>query len=360
MSHSTGVRVAKVPARLIFPKPGTRVATSALQSMWNISEQVKCVQSVGIIGCMPQPPSAAAHARTVPIDPERAGQRLDNYLLSQLHGVPRSLVYRLLRTGQVRVNGGRAKPAYRLQQGDMVRIPPVRTAARAPLVGDPRRAAELLDTVLFEDEDLLIINKPAGLAVHGGSGIRSGIIETLRAAGHAQLELVHRLDRDTSGCLLLAKRRAALAQLHAELRAGTMRKEYLTLLAGHWRQSETVALPLQRRRGEHRATRTDAAGKAAITKFEPFEFLADTTLMRVWLQTGRTHQIRVHAAARGHPVAGDTRYGDFGFNRAMRAYGLRRMFLHAAAVTCGHAGGLTVVAPLPPALEDVLARLRES
>ncbi|MDH3451625.1 MAG: RluA family pseudouridine synthase, partial [Gammaproteobacteria bacterium] len=219
--------------------------------------------------------------------------------------------------------------------------------------------AELLGGVLFEDDDLLVINKPSGLAVHGGSGIRVGIIETLRAAGYPKLELVHRLDRETSGCLLLAKRRTTLTQLNAELRAGTMRKEYLTLVAGHWERAETVELPLQRQRGKHRTTSTSAAGRAAITNFEPFEFLADTTLMRVWLQTGRTHQIRVHAAARGYPVAGDTRYGDFAFNRAMRNYGLRRMFLHAASIACGHAGGLTVEAPLPQALHDVLVRLRK-
>ncbi|MDH3712520.1 MAG: RluA family pseudouridine synthase [Gammaproteobacteria bacterium] len=324
--------------------------------MRNISEQVKYVQSVGIIVCMPQPEIPASKARTIAIDAERAGQRLDNYLLGQLKGVPRSLVYRLLRTGQVRVNGGRAKPAYRLQPGDAVRIPPVHTTTREPPRADPRRARELLDAVLYEDQDLLAINKPSGLAVHGGSRVRVGIVEILRAAGRPQLELVHRLDRETSGCLLLAKRRAALQHLHAELRAGAVRKEYLTLVAGQWRHPEIVDLPLRRHSGEQRAS---SAGKAAITNFEPFEFLADTTLTRVLLQTGRTHQIRVHAAARGHPVAGDTRYGDFAFNREMRGLGLRRMFLHAASVTCGHAGGLTVEAPLPAALQDVLQRLRQ-
>jgi 23S rRNA pseudouridine955/2504/2580 synthase len=210
--------------------------------------------------------------------------------------------------------------------------------------------------VLYEDQDLLVIDKPSGLAVHGGTRVRAGIVEILRAAGYPQLELVHRLDRETSGCLLLAKRRAALQRLHAELRAGTMRKEYLTLVAGQWRHAETVALPLRRESGEQRAS---AAGKAAVTNFEPFELFADTTLTRVLLQTGRTHQIRVHAAARGHPVAGDSRYGDFAFNREMRGLGLRRMFLHAASIACGHAGGLTVKAPLPGALQDVLQRLRQ-
>ncbi len=299
---------------------------------------------------MQQPPGAAPQVRILTIESERAGQRLDNYLFVQLKGVPRSLIYRLLRTGQVRVNGGRAKPHYRLQSGDAVRVPPVRSASREAPRPDARRVRELLEAVLYEDQALLVIDKPSGLTVHGGTGVRHGIIETLRAGRYPELELVHRLDKETSGCLLLAKRRGVLRQLHQALREGGLRKQYLTLVAGHWRRPETVTLPLQ--------PRGAGAVRQAVTNFEPLEFLADTTLMRVRLLTGRTHQIRLHAAACGHPVAGDARYGDFGFNRRMREVGLKRLFLHAASVACEHAGGFSVEAPLPAALQDVLARLR--
>lgn len=301
-----------------------------------------------------------AGATTQRIPPERAGQRLDNFLLGQLKGVPRAHVYRLLRTGQVRVNGARVKARYRLAAGDQVRLPPVRQdpALRAAPAADVLE--RLRASVLFEDEELLVLDKPGGLAVHAGSGVRTGIVETLRdgVAEYRALELVHRLDKDTSGCLLLAKRRAALLRLHRALREGALQKEYLTLVAGHWRRTRMVELPLVRRDGTGpRKIAPAAGGKASRSEFRPLRRLSGSTLMRVSLLTGRTHQIRVHAAHSGHPIAGDRRYGDFAYNRRLRELGLRRMFLHAATVRLPHHGVLEVRAPLPAALEDLLREL---
>jgi 23S rRNA pseudouridine955/2504/2580 synthase len=300
------------------------------------------------------------------------GQRLDNFLLRTLGSVPRSLVYRILRTGEVRVNGRRAKPAYRLAAGDRVRLPPLQDAGRKQ---DSTRAKapskSLRDfvtaAVIHEDRDLIVVNKPAGVAVHGGSGVSFGVIEALRAV-HPQLkelELVHRLDRETSGCLLVAKRRAILRDLHAQLRERRMRKRYLALVAGRWPfGAKTIDLPLKTnlKQGGERVVRVHAEGQSAVTTFKPIEqFGKVATLLDIDLGTGRTHQIRVHAAHAGYPIAGDEKYGDREKDAKLKAYGLSRMFLHAASLTFRRGEeSFTATAPLPAELEAVLERLRES
>jgi 23S rRNA pseudouridine955/2504/2580 synthase len=276
-------------------------------------------------------------ARQQQIDEEGAGQRLDNFLLGALKGVPRSHVYRLIRSGQVRVNSGRVNPKYRLQAGDRVRVPPVATDNPKPLASKGDSLAWLEGRIVFEDNRLLVLDKPAGLAVHGGSGVSLGCIEALRALRPdvPELELAHRLDRATSGCLLVAKRRSALRQLHALLREGLVEKRYLTLVQGRWPAGVTeIEAPLLTRRPASEArVRVDAAGKAAQSSFRLLEAFGKTaSLLEVAIATGRTHQIRVHAAHRGHPVAGDDRYGDPEFNSSVARLGLRRMFLHAHSI----------------------------
>jgi 23S rRNA pseudouridine955/2504/2580 synthase len=269
------------------------------------------------------------------------GQRLDNFLLRTLSGVPRSRVYRLLRRGEVRVNGKRSKADYRLAATDEVRLPPVHDARAegAPARGVPDALlATVRDAIIHEDERLLVLNKPAGLAVHGGSGLSFGVIEALRALRPDEsLELAHRLDRDTSGCLLVARKPAALRALHALLREGQVEKHYAALVAGRWRLGrKTIDAPVltHTRQGGERMVRVHASGKIALSVFAPQKSFGElATFMDVVIQTGRTHQIRVHAAFAGHPVAGDEKYGDREFNRRMHKLGLRRMFLHAAAVS---------------------------
>ncbi len=297
------------------------------------------------------------------VDSERVGQRLDNLLLGQLKGAPRSLVYRLLRTGQVRVNGGRARPGRRLEAGDRIRIPPVRLDPR-PRPSAPR--LEFLErAVLYEDDRVLVLNKPAGLAVHGGSGLSHGVIEALRVLRPQEqgLELVHRLDRDTSGCLLLAKRRSALRWLHRQLREQGLEKRYLALVHGVWPRRRTeVDAPLRKHqvRGGERLVRVDPTGQSARTRFRVVRPFRDATLVEAELVTGRTHQIRVHTAHVGHPILGDGKYGDPEANRHVRAVGLKRLFLHAAEICWRPAEGAAlhcVQAPLEEGLEQVLARL---
>ncbi len=307
-------------------------------------------------------PPARAGVQQREIDESRAGQRLDNYLLGQLKGVPRTHVYRLLRTGQVRVNGARARAGYRLAAGDRVRIPPVRTAPGGSAPPDPERARDLLRRVLHEDDELLVLDKPAGLAVHGGSGVASGLVEILKdaGAGYGGVELAHRLDKETSGCLVLAKSRPALLRLHEALRTGRVDKRYLALVAGAWPGDATVRLALAREGGARAKVVASDGGKAAVSHFRVRERFPGATLLEVRLDTGRMHQIRVHAAASGHAVAGDARYGDHGFNRSLRPTGLRRMFLHAAAIGLPDFGGLRVRAPLPGDLQAVLDALAAS
>jgi 23S rRNA pseudouridine955/2504/2580 synthase len=297
------------------------------------------------------------------------GQRLDNFLLRELAGLPRSRIYRLLRKGEVRVNGKRKQADYRLAANDEVRLPPVRVAPAGE--DGPRNVpdgllAAVRAAIVHEDDRLLVLNKPAGLAVHGGSGLAFGAIEALRSLRPEEpLELVHRLDRDTSGCLLIARTRAALRSAHALLRDGEVEKHYSALVTGRWRIGrKKIDAPVltNARQGGVRVVRVHRAGKIAVSVFDPVKHFRDVaTLMDVAIHTGRTHQIRVHAAFAGHPVAGDEKYGDREANTALRALGLRRMFLHAASIAFRwpDGGEFRAEAPLPPELEAVLARLGE-
>ena len=300
------------------------------------------------------------------------GQRLDNFLLRTLGAVPRSLVYRILRTGEVRVNGRRAKPAYRLVAGDKVRLPPLQGAGRKEDSEAPKAPSKSLRdfvaaAVIHEDRDLIVVSKPAGVAVHGGSGVSFGVIEALRAVHPElkELELVHRLDRETSGCLLVAKRRAVLRDLHAQLRERQMQKRYLALVAGRWPFGvKTIDLPLKTnlQQGGERVVRVHSEGQQAVTTFKPIEqFGKIATLLDIDLGTGRTHQIRVHAAHAGYPVAGDEKYGDREKDAKLKEYGLSRMFLHAASLTFRRgAESFTVEAPLPRELQAVIDELRRA
>jgi 23S rRNA pseudouridine955/2504/2580 synthase len=304
-------------------------------------------------------------ARYLTVDSSRVGQRLDNLLLAELRGVPRSLVYRVLRTGEVRVNRGRVKPGYRVAAGDQVRIPPLRLPAPdAPLPVPEPLLRQLQDAILHEDARLLVLDKPSGLAVHGGSGLSHGVIEGLRQLRPRvpELELVHRLDRDTSGCLLVAKRRSLLRWLHQQLRDAAVDKRYLALLAGPWNGgAERVDAPLRKNilQGGERLVRVDPAGRPSLTEFRPLRRFADATLVEARLHSGRTHQIRVHAAHRGSPVLGDDKYGDREANARLRSLGLRRLFLHAAGLRFRWPGGapFEVTAPVPAELQAVLEKL---
>jgi 23S rRNA pseudouridine955/2504/2580 synthase len=304
------------------------------------------------------------------VDERSAGQRIDNFLTRLMKGVPRSHVYRILRSGEVRLNGRRVGPDARLEVGDVVRVPPVRTATPssgvAPASPAPARGVE----VVFEDEHLIAVDKPAGLAVHGGSGVAYGLIESLRAARPDApfLELAHRLDRDTSGLLLIAKRRPALTRLHALLREGAVDKRYELLVRGRWRdEKRTVRLPLHKfatREGERRVRVDDAIGRAAATTFRRLRAWRDRdpplALLEAELLTGRTHQIRVHLAHLGFPLAGDDKYGDFAWNRELARAGLKRMFLHAARLSLEHPVSgepLHLAAPLPADLSAFVATL---
>jgi 23S rRNA pseudouridine955/2504/2580 synthase len=299
------------------------------------------------------------------VDANHEGQRIDNFLITHLKGVPRSRIYQILRTGQVRVNRGRIRQGYRLQPGDVVRIPPLRVSPEGPAPRPSlRRLEDLRRAVLYEDRSLLVLDKPAGLAVHGGSGLSHGVIEALRALRPEApfLELVHRLDRDTSGCLLVAKRRPALRALHQALREGAVAKTYLALVAGDWGAAGEVATPLRRNvlRSGERIVRADQDGKVALTRFEPLARSPAVTLLLARPVTGRTHQIRVHAAEAGHPIAGDLKYGDAGLNRSLRGLGLRRLFLHAYRLRFSHPDSgapVDVVAPPGEDLQQVLAAL---
>lgn len=305
-------------------------------------------------------PDVPQGVRQVEIGPERDGQRIDNALVTLLKGVPKSMIYRLLRTGQVRVNGKRAKPDTRLSQGDMLRIPPVRVAERPAEAGAPQPAiAAAADAVIFEDKHFLVIDKPAGMASHGGSGVSFGAIELLRQARPAEhLELVHRLDRDTSGVLVFARTRAGLTGLQAAIRAGEVTKQYLCLMVGHPQKAKfDVNAPLKKfvLQGGERMVRVADDGKPSLTFFREMEQYTGARLMQATLGTGRTHQIRVHAQHIGHPLAGDAKYGDKEANKRFRALGLNRLFLHASHMSFeldGRAYGFS--APLPDDLKAVL------
>jgi 23S rRNA pseudouridine955/2504/2580 synthase len=312
---------------------------------------------------MNSPPSRGPEPRSpkhLTVSDGQAGQRLDNWLFRELKSIPKSHIYRLIRTGQVRVGGGRCRPSYRVQRGDEIRIPP----QTAPDLRTPRKSAhappDFLLQPLYEDADLLIVNKPAGLAVHGGSGISSGLIERLRDS-HPEgefLELAHRLDRGTSGCLILARSRTVLLELHRALRNREITKSYLGLLAGSpaWK-TRSVDQAVAR---ADPAPGTEAA-KEARSHFRIVRLWPDCALAEIVIETGRTHQIRIHAASLGHPLAGDPRYGDHALNRRLKSvYGVNGLFLHARSVRLSHPRtheALFIQAPLPAEHETVLARL---
>lgn len=312
---------------------------------------------------------SAEHPVVVVVDEGGDGQRIDNYLFTRLKGVPKTWVYRVLRRGEVRVNKGRAKPATRLAAGDQVRIPPVRIAQREVSDGPSRTYRETINkSIIYEDDLILVINKPAGFAVHGGSGVSHGVIEILRALRPQAkyLELAHRLDRETSGCLMLAKRRSALQILQELQLDGRIEKRYLALLPGNWRKGRiTVDMPLQKNtlRSGERVVRVDAEGKVAITHFEVREHLTGCMLVEAVLETGRTHQIRVHAAHLESPILGDPKYGDAELNRRFREFGLKRLFLHAHRLDIpwpGRPGGYHFTAPLSTDLQAVVDGLRDN
>lgn len=302
--------------------------------------------------------------RLLEIDCGSAGQRIDNFLITSLKPIPRSLVYRLLRTGQVRVNKGRVKPAYRLVEQDQVRIPPLDYQEKPNVIVPDNALLALDDITLYEDDHVLVINKPAGFAVHAGSGLRYGLIEALRQKSHhlASLELVHRLDRETSGCLLLAKHRRVLRDLHELMLNRKIDKTYTALLYGRLKPDEinvTEPLALNRLQSDERMVVVNVDGKPAETRIRLQQRYAMASLVSVQIPTGRKHQIRVHTAFIGHAVAGDSKYGNKDFNRQMRDYGLKRVFLHAAKLSFQLDKKIFVEAPLPPVLQQVLHKLEQ-
>ena len=347
------------------PSSGTRVVPE-LETQGSLPAATK----KGLV-----PPSADA-ASTLKIGEAHTGQRLDNFLVAILKGVPKSHLYRIVRSGEVRVNKGRVDVAYRLVDGDMIRVPPIRTAT--PSIGELSEAKMAVKarqslSILFEDDALLAIDKPAGLAVHGGSGVSFGVIEALRAQrpDAKYLELVHRLDRETSGVLLVAKKRSALTGLHKVLRGETdtrMEKNYHALVKGDWPDEKRhVRLKLAKRvtaAGEKRVSVEEKDGQDAHTIFTRVERLGMATLLNCDLRTGRTHQIRVHLTHLGFPIIGDDKYGDFALNKIAQATkngGLKRMFLHARLVRFAHpltGETLTIESPQPPDLERYLVFLR--
>ncbi len=307
--------------------------------------------------------STNQQVRLLVIDAEQEGQRIDNFLKTQLKGVPKSLIYRIVRKGEVRVNKKRIKPEYKLEIGDEVRIPPVRVAEENALPSAKLSSIQALEAqILYEDEALIVLNKPAGMAVHGGSGLSFGVIEGLRALRPESrfLELVHRLDRDTSGCLLVAKKRSALKSLHEQLRLKSMRKQYAALVRGQWQTHvKVVNAPLLKNvlQSGERIVRVNPEGKPSETRFRVMMRFAEATLVEASPITGRTHQIRVHTAHAGHPIACDDKYGEAEFDARMRALGLQRLFLHASRVTFVHPGSqkeMSFEAPLDPHLQQLL------
>jgi 23S rRNA pseudouridine955/2504/2580 synthase len=322
-----------------------------------------------IIGALA--PTPAPSVKTLTVDEDSAGQRLDNFLMRHLKGVPKTHVYRIIRSGEVRVNKGRASAEQRVEAGDLVRLPPVRVSAQVQAKADaPAPAREF--PVLMEDEALMAIDKPAGVAVHGGSGVSFGVIEQLRRArpALANLELVHRLDRETSGVLLVAKKRSALKNLQDQFRDRETGKTYLALVLGLWPSNKKVIdSPLMKYtiqnganggvgEGERRVkvvNKDDPNGMRSITLVRVARTVGPYTLLEVTIKTGRTHQIRVHLASQGHPIAGDDKYGDFEHNKLLHKMGLKRMFLHAWQLKFQHPQShrpVSLQAPLPPELKN--------
>lgn len=317
---------------------------------------------------MANSPPAPPSVQFIDIRADQAGQRIDNFLITLEKGVPKSRIYRALRKGEVRVNKGRIKQTYRLQAGDQVRVPPLRVSEKVVITELSESLTDALENaILMEDDDILVINKPAGLAVHAGSQIQLGVIEAMRIIRPENrfVELVHRLDRDTSGCLVLAKSRASLLNLQQQMKASETDKRYLTLTKGKWAAQENIVdLALQKNSlssGE-RMVVPDINGKKSKTLFEVKQEFSGCQLVAAKLYTGRTHQIRVHSASQSHPVAGDEKYGDREFNKRLRQYGLKRMFLHAWQLSLKHPltdEPLTFNAELPDTLKDVLKQLEK-
>ncbi len=315
------------------------------------------------------PPSPPPAVQFVEITSDHDGQRVDNFLLGRLKGAPRSLIYRIVRKGEVRINKKRCKPDTRLKKGDVVRVPPVRLGEPRAAETEPEKFRWLEQTILHEDESVMVINKPAGLAVHGGTNIQTGVIEAFRLIRPQQafLELAHRLDRQTSGCLVLAKSRSALLAIQkqfSEEKGGQLSKRYRALIKGYLPREQMVDAPLAMTKMENgdRRTIVDASGKTALSVFTPLKhFDKQATLVEIDLRTGRNHQARVHAQSLEQPVAGDDKYGDWGFNREIKAKsGLKRLFLHAYSIQFNHPvtrRQLLVTARLPDELKNVLRRL---
>ncbi|MFC0179499.1 23S rRNA pseudouridine(955/2504/2580) synthase RluC [Thorsellia kenyensis] len=303
------------------------------------------------------------------IDADEAGQRLDNFLLAKLKGVPKSLIYRIIRKGEVRINKGRTKPEYKLAAGDIVRIPPIKIEEKEvqPISQKLNKVNQLESQIIFEDDYIIVLNKPSGLAVHGGSGLQFGAIEALRALRPQAkfLELVHRLDKDTSGLLLIAKKRSTLKHLHDQLRMKKMQKHYLALVRGIWPSHvKVVQAPLLKNllQSGERVVKVSSEGKPSETHFKVEERLGNATLVRASPITGRTHQIRVHTLHAGHPIALDPRYGDIRFDEKMQTRGLNRLFLHAASLVFIHPHTEQKVqfsAPLDDSLKAIITTLRE-
>ncbi len=315
---------------------------------------------------MTNPSSPITAVQLLEVAPELAGQRIDNFLRTQLKGVPKTLIYRILRKGEVRVNKGRIKPEYKLQAGDIVRVPPLRLPERDEPVPLAQGLLDRLEAaIVFEDKALIVINKPAGIAVHGGSGLNFGVIEAFRQLrpDAKELELVHRLDRDTSGLLMIAKKRSMLRHLHTELRGDGIDKRYMVLVRGHWATAKKqVNAPLLKstlRSGE-RMVEVNDEGKEALTIFRVLRRFGEfATLIEAKPVTGRTHQIRVHALHAGHEIAGDSKYGDEDFTREIRDMGGKRLFLHAYSlrVPLPEGGELLLEAPVDEVWARTLERL---
>lgn len=333
-----------------------------------IAAMIKCFNCMKIVmmPAMTTPSLPTSGVQLLEVAPEFAGQRIDNFLRTQLKGVPKTLVYRILRKGEVRVNKGRIKPEYKLQAGDIVRVPPLRLAERdepAPLAQGLLERLE--QAILYEDKALIVINKPAGIAVHGGSGLSYGVIEAFRQLRPEakDIELVHRLDRDTSGLLMIAKKRSMLRHLHEALRGDGVDKRYMALVRGSWPASKKqIRAPLMKNnlRSGERMVEVNTEGKDALTEFRVLRRFGDfATLVEASPITGRTHQIRVHAKHAGHAIAGDAKYGDEVFTQEIRALGGKRLFLHAYSLTVPlpEGGELRLEAPVDDMWTQTLERL---
>ncbi len=301
----------------------------------------------------------------VKVDENKVSQRIDNFLFSYLKNIPKSKVYRIIRKGEVRVNKKRVKPDYKLVFQDEIRIPPLVKSEKKEILPSQKLMEQVRNTVIFDDADLLAVNKPSGLPVHGGTGITGGVINILRLAfkDYKYIELVHRLDKDTSGCLLIAKSGNALRNCQQAWQESAVDKYYYCLVKGHWPKSlQKVDFPLQKNtlQSGERIVRVDNKGKQSITYFKPIEFFHNATLLEAKLGTGRTHQIRVHTAHVGHPIAGDEKYGDKGFNAQMKKLGLTRLFLHAYKLilpdNCSQRG--EIIANVPKELLSVIEKIK--